>query len=301
MSTLAKLCPKLYNLADMEYEQAQPKLRKGETSTRPYGGQVSDEPFPRELYQLVKSRGFESQLCLAKALGMSHNSVRAWFTGESAPTPEHMGRILILCQLCQPITDEELDKVIDPYAELIADGKGNNVPTKGSKRALAVGRTNMKSIDQPWNQWLENYSQENNVTLGYVAGKLNFLRSTLRQSSGISLESYYEILDRAPESLNLDSEHYQSLVEAVAQTIEQGIAKGCKYKNGIMLGGRVRSLQKELVCTTYNGNQTAQQLGVSRERVRQLRAELNLPHLLTEDQVQMLKDRKAAFLARRKS
>ena len=73
------------------------KFRRGENASRPWGGNVSGEAFPQALYNLAVSRGYESQMALARALGKKRNStVRRWYQGKTVPLPAELEAILAL-------------------------------------------------------------------------------------------------------------------------------------------------------------------------------------------------------------
>lgn len=268
------------------------RFRLGESSGRPLGGYISPDPFPQALFGLARSRGYESQLSLARTLGYKSNSiVQKWYTGKSAPTPKELGRLLILLQP----NDEELDSIIDPYGELLQEGraiKGRSY-LPDSNRAVQAGQANRKQRSNPFDKWMEEYCDNHQITLKSLARSLGFQKfSRIRPpyDEGVSLNSFSQVLQNGPQALNLSPEQTATLSEAVAVTIEEQIAAGRRYTDKD--NWAARKLQVEFACRTYTPVQAAKELGVTREYVRQLRNKFSLPLLLTEDHLEMLKNRK---------
>lgn len=266
------------------------KFRPGESTGRPLGGNVSSEPFPQALYKLALSRGFESQLALAKALGHGYNSlVGNWYHGR-VPIPESLGRILVLFQP----NGEELDSIIDPYGQLLAERRG--AVGADSPTAIRLGLARIKPKETPFDRWLEQYCRDNNLTLKLLARTLGLSSpNSLRQTrSKVGLETFSEILQTAPQALNLSPQETDILSEAVASTITEQIASGHVYQSYSLPTGKIRSLQAQIPCRTYNLSQAAVELVLTHQRVSQLRNKLNLPYLLTDEHIKMLKVGRAA-------
>lgn len=93
----------------------QPKrLRKGESPGKPWGGAIADRPFSQALFALACSRGFQSQLALARALGKKDNrTTRQWYVSGIYPRPESLGEIL---QVLKP-NEPELETLLTPWVE----------------------------------------------------------------------------------------------------------------------------------------------------------------------------------------
>lgn len=265
-------------------ESSQEKFRPGENTGRPIGGNISLEPFPQALHSLALSRGYESQLSLARALGYKSNGiVRAWYSGRSAPSPELFGRILVLLRP----DDHELDMIAEPYGELLQKGKGNI--SAGTEISVRIGLSFIKPGLTPFDAWMEGFCKERRMSLKAIIKGMGLVSRSIRQTSA-SLETFSIILQNAPKNLNLTPAETDQLSEAVAQTIEQRLASGYVYSDNPT--SKVLTWQSEIPCRTYTGVQAAKELGLSRERVRQLRGQYSLPYLLTEENLTMLRLRK---------
>ena len=95
-------------------------FKRGESTGRPFGGKVSDEQFPASLFALAKSHGFESQLGLAREIGVARTTVGKWYAGTSIPTPENFTKIL---QKFKPPI-EESGPILILYSNLLEQGRG---------------------------------------------------------------------------------------------------------------------------------------------------------------------------------
>lgn len=282
-------------------EEIEPrKFKRGESTGRPLGGNVSDEAFPQALYSLALARGYESQLSLARALGKKRNNiVSIWYRGNGVPSPEEFGRLLILFQP----NDEELDRIVEPYGRLLEEGKGNRGPIKASEMATKLGQIHIKEKLTPFDSWLEQFCKKRvtpMITLAeYLGCSLNGIRTTPSQPY-LGLVAYSEILQKIPQALNLDEDETGLLAESVAQTIERAFEEGHSFQPGLC-GASVKKLQREVVCRTYTGVQAAGELGISRQRVGQLRGKFNLPYLLTEDDINLLRPGREVWKNRKAS
>lgn len=92
--------------------------RRGENERKPYGGNISKDPFIQELNRLRESRGFVSQLALARALieeGQSpskkQGTISNWFTGKHSPSPAEFTK---LTRVLNP-NEQELQTLVDLY------------------------------------------------------------------------------------------------------------------------------------------------------------------------------------------
>lgn len=261
-----------------EFEQR--KFRRGENTGRPLGGNVSTEPFPQALYNLALSRGYKSQLALARALGRKSNSaVRAWYTGIHPPTPEHLGQILVLLEP----NDDERDSIVNPYGKLLQEG---------TERATRTGQKSIKPGPTPFDEWMESFCRENTISLTSLAVVMGFkrLEAIRPQNRLVGLHTFSDILQTAPQALNLSPQATDRLSEAVASTIEEQIAAGHHYQTD-NANGRIKTWQAQISCKTYTCRQAGRELGITGERVRQLRNKLNLPYLLTEEDLNVLRAR----------
>lgn len=268
------------------------KFRRGESTGRPLGGKVSSEPFPQALYALAKSRGFESQLSLAKTLGFRGNSqVQTWYSGKSAPLPEYFGTLLILFQP----NDEELDSIVEPYGQLLQEGKAVMGSLAHSEKAILAGQKNIKAGLTPFDSWVEQYCRDHKTSIRNLRRNLSeaigFVKFDIRHADTLGIYNYSQVLQKAPEVLNLSEQETDSLSEAVAQTLEAQFAKGRKFRSDTWPRGIIL-LQKQLTCRTFTSNQAGRELGITGQRVRQLRDKLSLPYLLTEEHIVLLRNRR---------
>ncbi len=125
---------KWYNCDRMLQEVEQHRFGRREYAGRTIGGNVADNPFSRALHCMAAKRGFESQTALGRALGKKHIIVVSrWLRGESVPSPKEFGNII---KTLKP-TDNELDVLVEPYAQLILEGRG----IKGGLPEKRVGKT----------------------------------------------------------------------------------------------------------------------------------------------------------------
>lgn len=258
-------------------ELEQKRFRRGESTGRPLGGNISPEPFPQALYGLALSRGFESQKALAIALSIRYSTVGSWYRGERTPHPQFIGEILVLLQP----NDEESDSLLNPYGQLL-----EKKPIKQSLFRRKVGRS-------LFDEWVEKYCDNHSLTLIAFARLLGFENyKTIRTYPKIGLDTFSRVLQNAPKALNLSPEGTEALSEVVATTIEQQIAGGRRYsgQNNFL----ARKLQAEFSCRTYTPDQAAKILGITREGARYLRNKFGLPLLLTENHLNMLRNRKSA-------
>ncbi len=263
-------------------QEAEPKkLRNGEQSNKPYGGNVSLDPFPQALYSLALSRGYETQLSLSRALGKKHNAtVSAWYTSVNVPSPDELGSVL---RLLRP-NDSELDPLLDPYGILLQNGRGQRSPLSGSERARETGIKRMRPAKSPFEEWIKEFCMEKKLTIKVVMESL----SLQPKHRLYGLFTYSRILQNAPQVLGLSSEETESLAESIAETLEEWFKNGHKFSDKIF-GIHLQKIQSSLTCQTYNGSQVAKELGKSRERVRQLRVKYGFPLLMTEDDLEFLR------------
>lgn len=273
------------------------KFRRGESRDKPIGGNVSPEPFPQAFYSLARSRRIESQLKIAEVLCTTQSKIGSWLRGESVPSPAGFGSILVRFQP----NDNELDSIIEPYGDLLQKAAESRVRTfsEASRRSWKL-KEKLKD-KTPFEDWVEELCQTRQISSKAfeqaLASRYCFRSKSLRFHfrGPLSLDRYSEILQIAPGALDLSSQQTDSLSEAVAKTIEDLFATGHKFKEGIN-GRGLAVYSRTLPYKTYNSVEVAGELGISREWVRQLRMRLNLPPLLTEEQLEMLRKRKVGNL-----
>lgn len=262
-------------------ELEQKRFRRGESTGRPLGGNISHEPFPQALHKLAISRGYESQGALARALNHKHiTTIGEWYRGNHVPDPDSLGQLLVLLQP----DDLELDSILNPYGELMQKVKEGGV--------MRMAKAHRKPGPSPFDKWVEKYCENNNITFAALAELLGFKHPNgirIRNHQTIGLDRFSNVLQKALEALNLSVEETDVLAEAVATTIEEQIATDHRYKgrNHVL----ARRLQAEVTCTTYTPLQASRILGITRAGVGYLRNKFGLPILLTEAHLEMLKNR----------
>ncbi len=259
----------------MSQEFERPRFRRGENASRPYGGKISDDPFSQALYNAAVSRGFESQSVLANAVEIRPSTVGKWYGGKSTPTPSVFGDLLVLLNL----NDEEREPVVEAYANRIVKRKELQVKNH---------RSYMKPSNSPLGKWIEDTCKEKNITLGKLSKMLGS-NSHLEKRFSLSLGSLEHIRQNAKEALELSEEQTDTLNRLIDREIQQRTEEGHRFQNG-MNGSQLKKEQKMLSYRTYNGAQAAVELGVTRPTVSSLREKFGLPHLLTEENLRMLKE-----------
>lgn len=94
--------------------ETQRVFRRGENERKPYLGNPSGDPFTLELHRLTASKGFVSQLALARALvgqelaNKKQGTISNWFTGKYCPLP---GDFISLIKVLEPDEEELMDFV----------------------------------------------------------------------------------------------------------------------------------------------------------------------------------------------
>ena len=254
-------------------QERQTGFRLGESAGKPWGGNVPDEPFPKALQAFAAVRGFESQSAFARSLGKrGPGTVRNWFIGKSTPIPEEMSRIFLL----HKPTPEEVESLIGSWSILWQEGKG----IKGGSK---IARSHIKLSKTPLGMWIEQYTKDRQISLLDLSEKVG-VQLAYRDKLGIA--SMQKVIDRADEVLGLDEMQVAELIEACAQTIEQRVAEGHQFKTNVYAA---KAAQKDLACKTFTPTEAARELVFTREAVRQHRKKLGLPLLITEKQLEILR------------
>ncbi|MBI4036776.1 hypothetical protein HY386_02790 [Candidatus Daviesbacteria bacterium] len=261
----------------MSQEVETRKFRLGESGGRPLGGNISPDPFPQALSGLARSRGHDSQLALGRALGKKRSAtVGAWYRGECVPSPDGLESIL---RVLKP-DDEEKDVLLELHGRV------------SQERRRGIDLKKMRPAETPLEEWIKQFCQERHLTIGQVTTLLSLHHGAFRIDR-VGMQTYSRILQDALARLGLSDQETVDLGDAVARTIQQRIAAGRKLKGGSSISGsQLRNLQQRLACVTYNGQQAGEKLGITREMVRQLRGKFDLPLLLTEKHLEMLRKRR---------
>lgn len=249
-------------------------LRVGETKDRPWG-KVNDEPFAQNLSTLAKSRGLENQSDFAKRLGTVPNVVRGWYRRGHFPTPESMGRILIALKP----DAVELESIISLYCAHLEGVVKNRLEFTQKNRD-----------EKPILGWFGELALKRGTTLRNL---YKLVHGYSLSYKGKSTVVYSRMLEAIPKMLRLSEEETSEFADAVAQSIQNMTETGEKLNDKIPPSS-LETFKEEVSCSTYNGQQAADEMGVSREWVRQLRKVYELPLLMTKEQVAMLKNRSSA-------
>lgn len=260
-----------------------PKFRSGEGPNKPYGGNIADKPLTQTLYRLAASQGFESQKSLARALGSTQSLISEWFRGKSFPSPELFGRLLIILNL----TDEEREPLVELYSQKLAS---QELRRKNADHRLKASKKMIRPSDNPMGKWFESLCEEKGFTLSQGSDKLG--SSTLRlRRRRFSLGDLNLIRQNAKDAFDLSGEQMVNLSKTIEKEIQYRRENGSRLQSGSN-GLRVIEEQRKLSYRTWNGEQAGSELGVSRQTIGNWRRELNLPLLLTEKHMELLRARK---------
>lgn len=242
----------------------------------PAESDISIASFSQALSGLAGDRGYMTQIALAEALGKkSSGTVNSWYRGAKLPRSGELYRLVILLEP----NDEELDTIEKLYGQSLSEKEGRRILRK-------------KELT-PFDAWMEEYCASRSTSLSRLANRLGFdypSGVSYNHARYLSLRKYSHFLQTAPPALNLSDEETAVFAESIAQTIEQAIANGHQFQEGIS-GTEIKKYQAQIPCRTYNGAQAAKELGRSRERVRQLKKELDLPDVFTKEDLEKLRDR----------
>lgn len=102
----------------------------------------------------------------------------------------------------------------------------------------------------------------------------------------LSLESLINLLQNAQEGLHLSEEETKSLQESIAQEIQKRSKEGRRI---YLESPKTVFIDGENI-TIFSGPQAARTLGISREWIRKLRKKFNLGTILTDSDIEMLKN-----------
>jgi transcriptional regulator with XRE-family HTH domain len=243
---------------------------------------AGDTPFSQALTKAIQEAGYPNQSVYAERLGIAPSRLNRYTRGRMAPTPDMMGRML---QTLQP-SDERLDALIEPWGELVAAGiRGLKA---GSQAALRASKKLRSPTVVPLAEWLNHYADTHAMSLTEAARRMGVARASI-SSGHVSVQLMSELLQEASSSSEFTEADRDGLSEAIAQTIEEYIARG-RHLTSRRGTGTVRHLQQEASCILYTGTQAAAELGVTSEYVRQLRSKLGIDHsLLTQQELEQLR------------
>lgn len=257
------------------------RFRFGESINKPIGGNIADKPFPQTLHGLAVSRGFDSQQSLARALGLTQGLVGGWYRGISSPSPELFGCLLIVLNL----TDEEQEPLVELYAQELASQK---LKRKNADFWFKKSRIMIHPSDNPLGKWFENQSEKDGDTLSQSSEKFKSPGLLLKRRR-FSLEDLDFISQNGKDAYDLSEDEEVILLETVEKEKEYRREKGHRFQRGL-IGMKVIEEQEKLNYPTWNGQQAGAELGITRERVRQLREKFGLPLLLTKVHMKKLKE-----------
>lgn len=277
----------------MRHEGEPPRL----SITKPPGGNISNEPFPKALYAVAKAAGLESQMSLARVLGLHGNNstVHNWYTGKRLPSPELFGRIL---QVTNP-TEEQREPLVKAYSQLLQKGKGQIGSVAGTERAARIGQHHIVPSETPLGKWIETFCKEKRIPLAEFYRRL---LGSFRARDEIGLPTMQALTQDAKEVLNLSDAQYDDLLQAIAKTKEEKTQKGHMFKNSI--GSQLKKRQQGLAKKgqiTFTGEQAGQELGFTRAAISLQRQKRRWDHLLTPEQVEILRSQMKGASSHRKS
>jgi len=259
-------------------KEAEPKkFRAGESTGRPLGGNVVGDPFAQALYSLAKSRGYESQLKLSRVLGRKSNStVQKWYSTRTKPNVEFFSALI---RLLKP-NETEMEKLAGPWAESLQENHANR-----SRKLLEKWKKS-----SPVKRFLVEWMESRNTSIMQLAVLIGKAQKSFYSDDKLSINTISKILENGPIALELDDSEQVELRESVAEEISSRLAQGEKIE-GVKDTSLANKLKSTVDCTMYTPIEAARELNISRERIRQLRKKYDLPLLITEDQLENLKNR----------
>lgn len=259
----------LYNFAVMERET--PKLRIGETRDKPFGGTPGDSAFCQVLYCTMLDSGIDTQSELARRLGLKQPMVGSWILGKRIPNEENFNKLVSVLGLV-----EEKEVAIRKLWE-----------EEKKKKVLSQLFGLAREPKRPLGKWLRDFRLSRGLTAEELLQSYS-LSGSQRQDPGLDVLS--QLLQTLPLALSLTDEETARLCEAVAQTIQLRVGEGRRYAEGVN-SAKIIAEQAKLNCVTYNGAQAGRKLMLSRQRVGQLRVVHKMPYLLTDSDIEFLKNR----------
>lgn len=274
----------------MTSEQFRGPFRRSESTGKPFGGDISSEPFPQALYSAALTCGFESQSAFGRALGKKGNGVvRQWYRGKLLPSPQEFGHILVVLRPEGGI----FENLVNSWAQVI-ESKGG-IGSGSLEKRLKMSRHGLKRHNDSLINFLKDLAVSKGITFRELSSRLSFppgVNKGVAVNSGFGLEVISNILQNASSDLSFNSEEVEKLAKAAAKSVLDRIQEGHRFMQ--ISPATVVQAQRNLPCRTYTGPEVAEELHITRERVRQLRKALRLPYLLTEEDVQLLKARQKA-------
>lgn len=258
------------------------RFRRGENANRPIGGHVADAPFAKALHDLMID-SFESQNSLAKALGRKSNwTVSKWLLDRYIPTSEEFINLLVLFINTNDKNDEKINAFVGAYAQERSRGRG----VRG-RRQSEKSRRVIKPLEGPLNQWIGNFCSHRKIPRKQFLRTIDY--SKLPESRvGWEMDSLKLIL-QVSESFGLSEEERENLYQAVSLEIQQTLQEG-RIVQSDPNPSHLKIMQRKLAYRTYNGAEAAIELGVSRQWVSKKRQQFNLQFLLTEGDIEMLRE-----------
>lgn len=250
-----------------------------ENTDRTSGMQGSSALFSSALQELAISRGYKNSHSLSEALGKkTPMTVFRWWNGANIPLADNFGNLLALLNP----NDEELEKLLMPYEQLLQEGKG----TSGGIDKIHSNKNRV--IKTPVGQWLKGFREKNKLTVPKLSLALGQdVESISKNTSSIIYLS--KLSQNAPEKLNLTQEETMELRSFIKQAIQQKREQRQRFKpSPTIKGTELRKLQSELGYQTFNGPQAAKRLKVSRATISKWRLKLDLPSPLTKEQLDFL-------------
>jgi hypothetical protein len=236
------------------------------------------QTFSSALRAIVSKRGYRTIRAFRHALGLRQARITSWFIDGKLPAPAELGCILALLRP----NESELDELLAPWAAALIATRRPSAPRKPQT--------------SPLGQCMEAIAFRRGLTLRRAMRVLGFGRPSYSiwfNDGPISLEALAAILERADAVLDLSETEVDALGSAVAETITQAAQRGRPI---VAAGGRtlVRIYRKDASGATYTGGEAARELGISRQRVTQLRRILEIDHfLITPGDLQRMREYRA--------
>lgn len=174
------------------------------------------DDFAGALRNIAASRGFESQVALARELGyVNGSSVNGWYRGINTPNAENFGKLL---RYLKP-SGEELESLVEPWRKLLEEGKAVSGNVPDTAITLRAGQKRMKKATTPFGMWIEGYCKSHQTTLVNLAHSVQYsnLRGQIRDR--ISVDRMLSILRKMPEIDVLTDEEEEVLKKVIAQEI----------------------------------------------------------------------------------
>ena len=266
--------------------ESERRFRPGENAAKPWGGNVADDPFAKALNDVAEFRGLETQTALAVALGkgkIGQRAVSKWYGAVHVPTPADFGNILVVLDPPEPCRE----RLVSAYANKIMQGKGIN-GSWNEDRLFELSKKRIKTPIDEVGKWIVDFCEERKISLESFFKRIGAARRGV--STRFTLGTILAILENVQTAFETSDEQMKLLRSAVAKKIERETIEGRRFA-GLRIsfaGYGLRRPQQDAACKTYTPVQAAEELHVSRERIRLKRVKFGLPLLLTKEDLDLI-------------